>query len=59
MYAKVPMEINANALVWKGIILARAGRVAEGRAIAEQIEELAAISSAVLARLSAHGARRA
>jgi TolB-like protein/Flp pilus assembly protein TadD len=34
-------ETNPNVLVWKGIVLARAGRTAEARAIADEVEDLA------------------
>src|SRR5436190_3157869 len=35
------LETNPNIFVWKGIILARAGRVAEARAIADEVDEIA------------------
>jgi TolB-like protein/Tfp pilus assembly protein PilF len=34
-------ETSPNVMVWKGIVLARAGRIAEARAIADQIDEMA------------------
>jgi hypothetical protein len=33
--------MNPNFLAWKGMILARAGRVAEARAIADQVDDAA------------------
>ena len=40
-FANLQMEANPNTLVWKGTILARAGRTAEARAIAEQVDAAA------------------
>ncbi|HJQ38346.1 MAG TPA: protein kinase [Thermoanaerobaculia bacterium] len=34
-------ETNPNVLIWKGIVLARAGRLAEARAIADEGDEIA------------------
>lgn len=38
---RAPAETIPNVMMWKGIILARAGRMAEARAIAAQIDEIA------------------
>jgi tetratricopeptide (TPR) repeat protein len=37
------VSLNPNFLVWKGIILARAGRIADARAIARQIDHAAKV----------------
>ncbi len=42
-FAHVQMETNPNTTVWKGIIFARAGRIAEARAIADQVDEMAKV----------------
>lgn len=39
--ARARTETNPNVLIWKGVVLARAGRTAEARAISDEVDEMA------------------